>query len=157
MALRLYKPCFRAFLLPRGAPDPKAPPCIRQRFFPLTAGDMQDLPDRVFAPQRGLDNIERVLRGWLLVIGLFPATNRHCHTVRFANDRHCRMLLISKRSWDSRWIVWCRLWIGVSNIAYNRLTAWSHEHTRRRLATSPVAFRCLQLLAECSSKLIDSI
>jgi hypothetical protein len=28
-------PCFSAFLLPRGAPDPGAPPCIRQRFLPL--------------------------------------------------------------------------------------------------------------------------
>jgi hypothetical protein len=68
---------------------------MRQRLFPLTAGDMQGLPDRVFAPQRGLDSINCVLRGWLLVI-VFPATNRYCHTVRFFNDRHCRVLLISK-------------------------------------------------------------
>jgi hypothetical protein len=39
-ASRVYRPCFSAFLLPRGAPDPGAPPCIRQRFFPLTAGDL---------------------------------------------------------------------------------------------------------------------
>jgi hypothetical protein len=71
MALLVYRPCFRAFVLPGGAPDPGAPPCMRQRLFPLTAGDMQGLPDRVVAPQRGLDNINCVLRGWLLVIA-FP-------------------------------------------------------------------------------------
>jgi hypothetical protein len=43
---------------------------MRQRLFPLTAGDIQGLPDRVFAPQRGLDSIKQVLRGWLLVIAL---------------------------------------------------------------------------------------
>jgi hypothetical protein len=63
MASLVYRPCLRAFLLPSGAPDPDAPPCIRQRFFWLTAGDMQDLPERVVAPQRGLDNIGPVLRG----------------------------------------------------------------------------------------------
>ena len=30
-----------------------APPCIRHRRFPLTAGDLHDCPDRVRAPQRG--------------------------------------------------------------------------------------------------------
>jgi len=30
--------------LPRGAPDPVAPPYIRQRFLPATAGDLQGLP-----------------------------------------------------------------------------------------------------------------
>ena len=63
MASRVYRPCFSAFLLPRGAPDPGAPPCIRQRFFPITAGDRQALPDRVLAPQRRLDSIGPVLRG----------------------------------------------------------------------------------------------
>jgi len=62
MALRVCNPCFSAFLLPRGAPDPGAPPCMRQRLFPLTAGDMHGLPDRVLAPQRGLDSIGPVLR-----------------------------------------------------------------------------------------------
>jgi hypothetical protein len=55
-------------LLPRGAPDPGAPPCIRQRLFPLTAGDIHGLPERVLAPQRGLESIGPVLRGWLVVI-----------------------------------------------------------------------------------------
>jgi hypothetical protein len=71
MAFLVYRPCFTAFLLPWGAPDPNAPPCMRQRFLPLTAGDMQGLPDRVLALQRGVDSIIRVLRGWLLVI-TFP-------------------------------------------------------------------------------------
>ena len=68
MDLLVNMPCFSAFLLAKGAPDPKAPPCMRQRLFPLTAGDLQGLPDRVFAPQRGLDSMVRVLREWLLVI-----------------------------------------------------------------------------------------
>ena len=54
-------PCFSAFLLPCGAPDPGAPPCMRQRFLPCTDGDRQDLPERV-APQRGLESIGPVLR-----------------------------------------------------------------------------------------------
>jgi hypothetical protein len=40
-ALRVYCPCLSAFLLPRGAPEPGAPPCIRHRAFPLTAGANQ--------------------------------------------------------------------------------------------------------------------
>jgi hypothetical protein len=40
-ASHVYRPCFSAFLLPRVAPDPGAPPCIRQRLFPLTAGDLR--------------------------------------------------------------------------------------------------------------------
>ena len=63
MASRVYRPCLSAFLLPRGAPDPGAPPCMRQRFLPLTAGDLQGLPDRVLAPQRRLESIGAVLRG----------------------------------------------------------------------------------------------
>jgi hypothetical protein len=55
-------------VLPRGAPDPRAPPCIRQRFLPLTAGDLQFVPNRVLAPQRGLRSIGPVLRGCSLAI-----------------------------------------------------------------------------------------
>lgn len=36
---------------------------MRQRAFPRTAGDMQGLPDRVFAPHRRLASIGPVLRG----------------------------------------------------------------------------------------------
>ena len=63
-----YNPCFRAFLLPCGAPDPSAPPCIRQRRLQPTAGLLQGFPERVLAPQRGLESIGPVLRGWLLLI-----------------------------------------------------------------------------------------
>ena len=45
-ALRVYCPCLSAFLLPRGAPEPGAPPCIRHRAFPLTAGAMHGSPER---------------------------------------------------------------------------------------------------------------
>jgi hypothetical protein len=63
IASRVKSPCLSAFLLPRGAPDPGAPPCMRQRRLPLTAGDRQGLPERVLAPQRRLDSIGPVLRG----------------------------------------------------------------------------------------------
>jgi hypothetical protein len=62
IASRVYAPCRKAFRLPRGAPEPAAPPCIRHRRFPRTAGDLQDRPDLVLAPQRGLDSIGPVLR-----------------------------------------------------------------------------------------------
>ena len=45
-------PCLSSFLFSLGAPDPGAPPCIRQRFLPCTAGDLQEPPFRVLAPQR---------------------------------------------------------------------------------------------------------
>ena len=63
IASRVNSPLFSAFLLPCAAPDPRAPPCMRQRFLPLTAGAMQGLPERVFAPHRRLDRIGPVLRG----------------------------------------------------------------------------------------------
>ena len=59
---RVNRPCLSAFLFPSGAPDPGAPPCIRQRRFPLTAGDRQNPPRRFRAPQRGLESIGSVLR-----------------------------------------------------------------------------------------------
>ena len=55
-------PCFSAFLLPLGAPDRVAPQCIRQRFLPLTAGERQADPSRIFAQQRGLSAVGTVLR-----------------------------------------------------------------------------------------------
>jgi len=36
---------------------------MRQRLLPCTAGDLQGVPERVFAPQRRLTNIGPVLRG----------------------------------------------------------------------------------------------
>jgi hypothetical protein len=50
-------PCLRAFRFALGAPDPHAPPCMRQRLFPRTAGERQAPPARVWAPQRGLASI----------------------------------------------------------------------------------------------------
>jgi hypothetical protein len=61
-ASRVYAPWRNAFRLPCGAPEPEAPPCILQRRFPRTAGDLQGRPDLVFAPQRGLESIGPVLR-----------------------------------------------------------------------------------------------
>jgi hypothetical protein len=54
-------PCLRAFRFALGAPDPGAPPCIRQRFLPDTAGERHETPRRVLAPQRGLASIGPVL------------------------------------------------------------------------------------------------
>ena len=43
-------PCrYRPFWLPLGAPLPAAPPCIRHRAFPPTAGDWHTVPARVWA------------------------------------------------------------------------------------------------------------
>jgi hypothetical protein len=61
-ASAVWAPCFSAFLLPRGAPDPLAPLCIRHRFLPRTAGERQGRPGRVLAPQRGLASIGAVFR-----------------------------------------------------------------------------------------------
>ena len=41
-------PCFQALRLPLGGPLP-FPPCIRQRFAPLIAGDLHNVPIRVIA------------------------------------------------------------------------------------------------------------
>lgn len=54
IASRVNRPCLRAFRLARGAPEPAAPPCMRQRFRPRMTGARQGLPLRVLAPQRGL-------------------------------------------------------------------------------------------------------
>jgi hypothetical protein len=53
IASAVYRPCFKAFLFPFGAPG-DGPPCIRQRPF-FIAGDWQGFPLLVLAPQRGLD------------------------------------------------------------------------------------------------------
>jgi hypothetical protein len=45
-----------------GGPDPGAPPCMRQRFLPRTAGERHKPPERILAPQRGLASIGAVLR-----------------------------------------------------------------------------------------------
>src|SRR6516162_5567388 len=80
IALRVYAPCRNAFWLPRGAPEPAAPPCILHRRFPRTAGDRQGRPDLVLAPQRGLESIGPVLR-WCLPATVFS-------TLRFFYARY---------------------------------------------------------------------
>ena len=65
----VYQPCFKALRFPTGAPEPGAPPCIRQRFFPLTAGERHAFPERVLAPQRGLWPIAS--KALELVMGIF--------------------------------------------------------------------------------------
>jgi len=78
-----------AFLLPHGAPDPGAPPCIRQRRLPLTAGDRQGRPERVFAPQRKLARIGPAS-------GATPGgSGFDCERI---NDRHCRLPASGKAS-----------------------------------------------------------
>jgi hypothetical protein len=62
IAPALKRPCLRAFRFAIGAPDPAAPPCMRHRLLPPTAGARQAPPDRVLAPQRGLAIIGP---GWL--------------------------------------------------------------------------------------------
>ena len=48
---------------------------MRQRFLPLTAGDMQGFPERVFAPHRRLERIGPVLRGCFAIA--LHAPSRH--------------------------------------------------------------------------------
>jgi len=57
IASPVNRPCLRAFRFPFGAPDPGAPPCMRQRFLPRTAGSRHAPPQRVPAPHRGLFRI----------------------------------------------------------------------------------------------------
>jgi len=50
---RVQPPCLKLPLrLPRGPPEPLAPPCMRQRGRPVTAACLQGWPARVRAPQR---------------------------------------------------------------------------------------------------------
>lgn len=60
IASLVNSPSFRAFRFALGAPDPRAPPCMRQRFLPHTAAARHALPERVLAPQRGLASIGSV-------------------------------------------------------------------------------------------------
>jgi hypothetical protein len=62
IASPVNRPCRRAFWFPLGAPDPGAPPCMRQRLLPRTAGERHDPLARVLAPQRGLASIGPILR-----------------------------------------------------------------------------------------------
>ena len=92
-------PCLRAFWFPSGAPEPLAPPCMRQRFFPDTAGDLQGVPARVFAPQRKLVCIDVVWRLWV------PATPSNSRT----------------RVQNGYWMVLCQLALRCHPSVFDRL------------------------------------
>ena len=62
IASLVNRPCLRAFRFVLGAPDPGAPPCMRQRLLPCTAGERHEQPERVLAPQRRLASIGPVIR-----------------------------------------------------------------------------------------------
>ena len=70
MAAAVYRPCFRAFRLPFGAPG-LAPPCMRHLPFGM-AGDWQDIPERVRAQQRGLNRRRVVSMGLILYFQCAP-------------------------------------------------------------------------------------
>ena len=57
IASLVNRPCLRAFWFALGAPEPRPPPCMRQRFLPCTAGELHAPPERVLAPHRGLASI----------------------------------------------------------------------------------------------------
>ena len=57
IASLVNRPCVRAFRFALGAPDPGAPPCMRQRFLPRIAGERHAPPQRTLAPQRELASI----------------------------------------------------------------------------------------------------
>jgi hypothetical protein len=54
------KLCLRAFWFALGAPDPCAPPCMRQRVLPLTTGERHAPSQWVLAPQRRLASMAPV-------------------------------------------------------------------------------------------------
>ncbi len=90
IASKVKPPC-RYFPLrfPFGAPLPAAPPCIRQRVLPATAGDWHGVPRRVRARQRGARRKRegsRVFRrmGLSSVFVIIPPPSSLAHR---ANDR----------------------------------------------------------------------
>lgn len=70
MASWVNRPCRRALWFPFCAPEPCAPPCMRQRDLPRTAAERHDPPERVLAPQRGLVSIGRIFGAGLLKLVL---------------------------------------------------------------------------------------
>ena len=68
--IRGIRPCLRAFSLPRGAPLPAAPPCMRQRVRPVTGGNRHDLPVRVRAPHSARRSTFAHLLPMLLLLGI---------------------------------------------------------------------------------------
>src|SRR5215218_9254995 len=64
IASHVNLPClYLPFREPLGAPLPRAPPCIRQRLFPVTRHVRHGLPFRVFAPHRPREEGESVGSG----------------------------------------------------------------------------------------------
>jgi hypothetical protein len=55
--------------------------------FPLTAGNMQGFPERVLAPQRGLDSIGPVLRRPIFSCCIFERS--YSFTIQIADGGHC--------------------------------------------------------------------
>ena len=60
--LAVYRPAFRALPFPLGAPEPFAPPCMRQRRRPDTTGELHAPPARVRAPHLSLAIMGPTLR-----------------------------------------------------------------------------------------------
>lgn len=159
MASRVYRPCLSAFLLPRGAPDPGAPPCMRQRFLPLTAGDLQGLPDRVLAPQRRLESIGAVLRGWLpaSIFSNAPVCRRH--PLRLVNYCHGGLMGIGNSSQRFLSLLRRSLACGLGHVAHDRLTAFADRYVLDGdllLAPGAVALQRLQLGRKCPGEFVES-
>lgn len=92
----VYRPVFRALRFPLGAPDPVAPPCMRQRRRPDTAGERHAPPARVRAPH--------------LALAIMGPTLRTCRSVTIA--ARVRRILCLTRLLP---IAGCRQDIGVSD------------------------------------------
>ena len=82
----VYMPAFRALSFPLGAPEPFAPPCMRQRRRPDTAGERHAPPARVLAPHLSLAIMGPTLRACRSVT--LPARVRR--TVRLTGVAHVR-------------------------------------------------------------------
>ena len=81
------------------------------------------MPERVLAPQRGLDSIALVLRRCLLIICM-PAPLRNRFTLPFADDLHSSSLpRIGKSGRCIRSLLRKNIAWSLSNGTYDRLTA----------------------------------
>jgi hypothetical protein len=86
----VYMPAFRALPFPLGAPEPRAPPCMRQRRRPDTAGERHAPPARVLAPHLSLAIMGPTLRACRSVTILAPVRVRVRRTVRLTGVAHVR-------------------------------------------------------------------
>lgn len=78
IASAVYRPCFKAFLFPFGAPG-DGPPCIRQRPF-FIAGDRQAFPLLVFAHSAG----------WIACPRAWGWPSLRCEVQHFLSLPNCR-------------------------------------------------------------------